>query len=167
MRPSRTSFRLVSRTRTAAALLLLAACGDAPIAPNEPPDLPPLAANTWYVNTAWGEALPSVLIGHGTENGVLLQTFLDSAFITVNANGTWQQGMWMHRTRGGQFDARLTDTDFGTWAPTDAGYAFTSALRGPRFTIADPTLPALALELRNAEVPGSFPAVLRLTRPTG
>jgi hypothetical protein len=165
MRSLRSPFRSVRRVRAVAAVLVAVACAESPAAPIDPPELPPLTANTWYVNSAWGEALPGALIAHAIDHGVLVQTFLDSAFVTVNANGTWQQGMWMRRTRGGQFDANLTDTDFGTWAPTEAGYAFTSALRGPRFTIADPTLPALALELRNAVVPGSFPTLLRLTRP--
>jgi hypothetical protein len=142
---------------------LAAACDSAPAGP-DPQPRPPLANASWHVHTAEGQPLPA-LVAHEQVNGLLQQTFLDSAHVSVTANGRWEQALFIQTLRGHERIAAVVLHDAGAWAATDSGYTFTSDLRGARYHLAGAPGDSFPLLLRAAELPGAIAASLRKERP--
>ena len=81
----------------AAATAAIAACGPTPLA-TAPEPSPVLAAGTWRLVAVNGRALPAVA-AHDTAVGEALETFADSAVLTVTAAGRYQQRIWLRTVR--------------------------------------------------------------------
>lgn len=128
------SARLV-RATAGLSLALLAACGSDAVAPSGPEPLPPLVTATWHVHEAEGQPLPA-LVAHRLEQGALVQDFLDSARVQVDASGTWTRSLWMSRFRAGLFETRVTGFEHGTWRADAAAYVFTAEASGRTFSLA-------------------------------
>ncbi len=166
---SRTSFAAPQRAAMSIlALFALVACSDTPIAPTPEPQLPPLATGSWYLNIADGQSLPA-LVAHRLVNGKVEQTFVDSAVLTVNANGTWQQSTHLNRALIGLPATDAPMIDAGTWAPTDSGYLFRSSIANRDFVIRAPGAESLRVTQRLAEYPeaGLVVGEFRRARPAG
>lgn len=142
------------------ALVLLLACSPERTAAPEPSTLPPLASTTWRVHRTDGQALPA-LVSHELANGVLIQTFLDSAHVVVDSSGRWVQRVWLQRYRDGAFDAALAEQDAGAWTIDGDKYRFTSDVNGARFTFGALDTDSLRLSLRASAVNGIMLATLR------
>lgn len=154
------------RVRAAAALSLLsvAACGSDGTAPSAPAPLPPLASATWHVHEAEGQPLPA-LVAHRLEQGALVQDFLDSARVQVEASGRWTRSLWLSRYRAGLFETRVTGLEHGTWRADEAAYVFTAEGSGRTFTLATLTPgQVVRLPLRDARE-GYIEATVRTVPP--
>ena len=139
---------------------LLLACAPERTAAPEPVTLPPLTTATWRVHRADGQTLPA-LVGHEVTKGVLVQTFLDSAQVSIDSTGRWEQRVWLQRYRDGAFDARFAEQDAGTWTIDGAEYRFTSDVNGVRFSFGALSTDSLRLSLRSSAVNGVMLATLR------
>ncbi len=159
----------ITRARTTVfvvALLGLAACSDTPIAPTPAPQLPPLATGAWHLHIADGQTLPA-MVAHRLVNGKVEQTFVDSAVLLVNANGTWQQTTHLNRALIGLPAVDAPSIDAGTWSPTDSGYLFRSAMANRDFVIRAPGADSLRVTQRLVEFAeaGLVVGQFRRTRP--
>ncbi len=151
--------------RPLALIAALQACSsDRPTAPDLTP-LPPLATATWRVHQADGQPLPA-LVAHRLVGGQLLQTYLDSAQLEVDASGRWQQRLWMQRLRDGRFDGRFAEQDAGAWVVDGDRYRFTSDVHGERFAIRALVADSLRADLRASAVDGVMRSTLRQTAPS-
>ena len=155
----------IHRTVSAALLAFtLTACRDTNVAPVPPVLRPPLASSTWYAHVAEGQSLPA-LVAHALEGHVLVQDFLDSARLDIDASGHWSRALWITRYHDGVRHAPRAEQEHGTWQVTDSAYLFTAAVSGRAFALA--ALPAdgdLILPLR-ATQDGYIEARLRTVRP--
>ena len=156
--------RLTTVALAATIVAALAGCGSDDRGPLEVDRLPPLAAQTWHVHVADGQPMPA-LVGHGTVDGALEQTFLDSAQVSVDANGRWEQRSWTQRFRSGDLVAHVPRIDAGVWTVTDSGYLFKSDLLGDRFVVREIPGETVNANLRIEALPGLIVAALRRAPP--
>jgi len=68
------------------------------------------------------------------------RTVLDSARLTVNADGTYTQRYWIRVLINETPDRSDVTVDEGTWTRTETNYRFNSTLRAREFTLVVPTL---------------------------
>lgn len=156
----------VRRASTLIALLAVAACGDSPASLPPAPQLPPLQTGTWHLNLADGQVLPA-MVAHRLFNGQLEQTFVDSSTLSVNADRTWQQRIYLKRAVFGQPASEMPVLHLGTWAPTDTGYVFVSDIAGRDFVIHSPGADSLRViqRLVDFDQAGFVVGEFRRTRP--
>ena len=141
-----------------------AACDNDVNSPVALDPLPPLAAETWHVHTADGQALPA-LVAHGIVQGALEQTFLDSAQLRTTADGRWELRTWLQLFRAGELVNHVPRLDAGAWTVTDAGYQFTSDVRGPQFVLSQVPGTSITVSLQVEALPGVIVAALLRTPP--
>ena len=120
--------------RRAAFLAVLAAglsgCEDAGTTVILPPTL---TAGRWYLHSANGEDIPSLIadrvIGLTQE-----ETFIDSATIDVTSAGEYEQRIYLRILHAGVEDREETFIDSGTWTREAVGFAFVSTLRSRTYS---------------------------------
>lgn len=132
--------------------------------PAGPGNRPPLAVATWHVHAADGQPLPA-LVGHALVDGRLQQTFLDSARLTVGADGRWEEAVHLVTWQDGELVGSWARQDVGAWTPSDSGYVFTSDVRGRRHLLPGGTPDSLRLILKIEGLPGVSLATARATPP--
>lgn len=120
-----------------AAVALLVSCGDGGIAP-PPPGSIALGTGLWYMHAADDSAL-STTISERTVGVALERTQLDSAYLDVRADGTYEQRYWLQIFVTGALDRTEVVIDQGTWSFTGVTYAFTSNVRARAFFV-EPTI---------------------------
>lgn len=98
----------------------------------------PIGTGFWYMNTADDSTLSTTIatrvVGVAQE-----RTQLDSSFINIGADGTYEQRFWLQIFVTGVLDRRETVIDYGTWALSGDSYLFTSSVRERDFLVA-PTI---------------------------
>lgn len=160
--------RLDPLKRIAVMLATIAAavsCADNGLAPL-PPGSVPLDARRWYMNLADDSALSSTIATRSV--GVAQErTQLDSAFLDVKIDGSYEQRYWLQIFVNGVLDRAETVIDFGTWRMSGASYAFTSSVRARVFSVETPvngrleTLETMVFFQNPPETAGEY----RHTRP--
>jgi hypothetical protein len=98
----------------------------------------PIGTGYWYMNTVNDSAMGSVI---STRIAGVAQekTYLDSAWLLVGVDGTYEQRYWTRVFLTGLLDRKETVIDYGTWALAGDTYEFTSNVRERVFLIA-PTI---------------------------
>jgi hypothetical protein len=152
-----------------ATAVLLAACDASGVTPPSNGGVPPqfpARPGTWYMHTANDSALPHRIANRSV--GVAVEeTFLDSARIFVNSNGTYQQFYFLRINIQSVPDREEVILDEGFWTSFGGENRFRSLVRNRIF---DVTFPA-ADRLQTSEQMlywGGAPnvrGVYRLTRP--
>ena len=147
--------------RRSLALLLcaagLACTGEQVLLPATPPTV---AGATWYLHTVNDTTLPATISARGI--GVVLeQIILDSAAITVDTTGRWEQRAWMRVFLSGVLDRTETLVDQGTWIAAADAYTLTSTVRAPR------TIALIALDSSTIRTAERFPSHLTAPLTTG
>lgn len=118
-----------------ASALLLAACGgEQVLLPTTPTSV---VGTAWYLHAANDTTLPARIaarvIGVVTE-----ETYLDSAAITLDSAGTYEQQYWIRVFLGGTLDRADAVVDRGTWTESLGTYTLTSGLRPRALTLTSP-----------------------------
>jgi len=147
--------------RRSLALLLcaagLACTGEQVLLPTTPPTV---AGTTWYLHAVNDTTLPATVSARGI--GVVLeQIVLDSAAITIDTTGRWEQRAWMRVFLSGVLDRTETLVDQGTWTAAADTYTLTSAVRAPR------TVALIALDASTVRTAERFPSHLTAPLTTG
>lgn len=132
--------RLSPHKRIAVVLVAVAvvvSCGEGGLGPPPPGSLP-LGTGLWYMNIADDSALSSTIATRSV--GVAQErTQLDSAFLDVRVDGSYEQRYWLQTFVNGVLDRTETVIDLGTWRFTGVTYAFTSSVRARAFFV-EPTI---------------------------
>lgn len=112
----------------------LLACGE-DAGPTPPPTNVPLTPATWYMHAANDIDLPGAEVARRFIGIVDEQTLVDSSRIHVEANGTWEQRVWLRVLHAGVLDRAELVIDEGTWTASGSENAFVSTLRSRTFTL--------------------------------
>lgn len=152
------------RITTAAALLAasVAACDSA--GPAEPRPQPPLHSGVWHLHQADGGP-PPVLVAQVNVDGRVRRTFLDSATLRITMDGHWDQQLFLETWEDDGPINGFTESDGGTWIPTDTGYLLISDVHGSRRLVRNPAMDSMALTLRVEGSAAVRQATLRRTAP--
>jgi hypothetical protein len=147
--------------RRSLALLLcaagLACTGEQVLLPTTPPTV---AGATWYLHAVNDTTLPATVSARGI--GVVLeQIVLDSAAITIDTTGRWEQRAWMRVFLSGVLDRTETLVDHGTWITAGGASTLTSTVRAPR------TIALVALDATTVRTTERFPSHLTAPLTTG
>lgn len=121
--------------RLLASALLLAACGGEQVLLPASPT--PVVGPTWYLHAANDTTLPARIAAR-VIGVVAEETYLDSATITLDSAGTYEQRYWMRVFLAGALDRADAVVDRGSWTESLGTYTLTSGLRTRALTLTSP-----------------------------
>jgi hypothetical protein len=114
--------------------LALAGCDDDATAPPPQPSFP-LLAGLWRLDRANGVEIPGAEIARRLIGVLDEQTVLDSAWIEVEADGTWEQRYFLQVFHNAVFDRSEVVVDRGTWTADGNENSFVSSIRTRSFPL--------------------------------
>jgi len=144
-----------------AAAAAAAGCASDPVEPARPD--PPEAA-VWYAGGVASVPLPA-LVAESTANGLVVQTYLDSAEMEIEAGGGYALRAWFSSYRSGLPLSRAAAEESGTWEWSDTAYVFRSTGGRLAGTMRDPALASQSFSVGHPAGAADIEVTLGRTRP--
>lgn len=125
--------RLARAVAVSILAIAMLACGDSGGATGFP-GVTSISPGVWYMHSADSAPLPAI-IGERLVGLAQEQTILDSAQLSVNALGRYEQRYWLRILISGALDRSDLIIDQGTWALETNVFVFSSTIRTRTFAV--------------------------------